>query len=1007
VTIKVFPSKFSATPAEVHQFDGPTVGDWLDTLPSYCRYVTQQFSVAINGKVLPQESWHQHQVSTLDSIAITVEPKGTELFFGGLFLVATRMMTPKIPKMNSAISATGKDLDQVSVKGNKIKLNDVRPQIAGRRKVYMNVLKPPHRYFHGKRDQRVNLCLDVGVGSFDIQPSDIYIGDTPILSMGDNASFRIYQPGASLAADDRAVWWHDVAEVGAGSNGSSGLEMTLSTDLTLGYIAYSHQFNGTVVSIPVGSGNFPADWTAGLIVRVVAPYNYDVINDAAADIIRGPAVAMLAPVVGDPIEIAGVNGGYYNVRSFSPYQPPVPGTPGTASVVKGSAPPTRFDFDVTPLTFTLRINSIDYPITLNTATTNLAGLVAAVNAAKPVGAPFSAAASSGVLRIAETGTPSGGTFSVTGGADILGSTPIIAAGAAPTAGTPEQQPEITLSTPDGNPVRSLATGSVPMAIGPVGLRFRLVTASTTNLTVDRLTSSGAPDPSFPGFLPMETTGAVITLDPSNLVGGYRGPFAVCPEGELATEIKWDTFHPQGLCGVGREGQIYEVNAYHSLEYRDMATAGAWTVVDVQHRNGKLDSCGFTDTLVLPYPMRAEARIIKRFVSQPGRTDDEKKDETVWYGLRSRLSGATSYPGSTTMTLMVRGGDRLSAQAESQVWVRATRKLPVRRGGVWQPAEATRDIVPFCLYLLKSVGYKDADLDLSEWDRLDEFWRARGDTYDQVHNSASTVQQILQDALAVGFAELTVVNGLLRPVRDEPQLFYKALYTVDAQEGEGLDIRFDSVRVDDYDGVEVKYTDGVKWQVATVRCLLPGDAGKRMLTITADGITNRDKAYQFGMRRRGEIQYRRKTFTWDTEMAGLNSNYLDYVQVAGDTPGYSQSTIMEAYNPATRVLTATEPFNWDEFVPPYFMSVRKEDGQCFGPLQVTKVDDFNAQLSLPLNFTPLLDDPAMQRPLVLLGVGYSVQITDIKPRGTDDCGVEARIYSADVYTYDDSPAPPSA
>lgn len=1007
MTIKVFSSKFCDEPTEIYQSDAPTVGAWLsDNIKSYQRHLTQQFSVCVNGKRICQAAWHDHLVSTLDDICITVEPKGTELFFGGLLLVATRMMTPKIPKLNSAATKTGKDLDQASIKGNKIKLNDVRPDIAGLNKVYPNVIKPPHRYFAGKRNQRVKLCLDIGKGYHSIQPSDIMIGDTPLLSLGDDANWKIYQPGQSLAADDRAEWWHDVVEVGAGSNGSSGLELALSDPLTESYVASVHQLSNFIVSIPAGAGSFPADWASGLIVRIEAPYQYEVL-DGPRDIIKGMALQMLAPVVGQQIEIYGpINSGFFTVDSYVPHSPEVPGAPGRVSKLTGSAPPSRYDFDATPISFTLSLGTTSYPLTINTAVTNLAGLAAAINTAKG-SAPINATGEGGVIVIRQTGTPDGRSLNLIGGADVFGGSPGVVSGVAASAPTPEVIPQMTLNLSDGSPAASLALGPMAAAIGPAGLRYRLSAASSTSLTVGRLTSTGSPDTSFPGFQFLETQAAVIRLDPSNMVGGYRGPFVACPEGEKTTRLEWDTFHPQGLCGIGREGQIYEVNAYHTLEYRDVETAGAWTAIDRQHRSGSLDSCGFTDFVDLPYPMRPEVRIIKRFVSQPGRTDNEKKDATVWYGMRARLSGATSYPDSTTIVLSVRGGDRLSAQAEQLVWLKTTRMLPVRRGGVWQPREATRDIVPFCLYVLKAVGYTDADLDLAEWDRLDEFWRARGDTYDKIHNSASTVLQIIEDCLAVGFAEITVKNGLISLVRDEPQLFYKSLYTVDAMAlGNELDIRFDAVRLDDYDGVDVEYMDGVKWQVATVKCRFVGEpAAKRVLKVKVDGITDKTKAYQFGMRRLRDLRYRRKTFSWGTHMDALNSNFGDYVQVAGDTPGYSQSTVMEAYDAASRTVTATEALNWADFTPPYFMSIRTHDGKCFGPLRVTPVGEYGAQLELPLNFTPILDNPnSIMRPLILLGVGYSVQITDIKPNGTDAATVEAKIYAPEVYLDDDSPVP---
>lgn len=1008
--IKVFSSKFSAQPTELYQEHGRSVGAWLEAnIKSYKKGAPVSFSVSVDGVLLPQAKWHVKRIDSRSDVRIVIEPKGTELFFGGLFLVATQMMSPKIPKMNNLTNEQSKDLESPAAKGNKVKVNDARPELAGTFKLYGNYLKPMRRYFVDKRDQRVDMCLDLGIGEIDLTGSDIYIGDTNVSAYGDNASYAIYKPGESLAGDPRAQWWHDVQEVGSGSNGSSGLTMTEAADLTESYVAYSQIFSGTSIVIPAGSGNFPSDWTAGIIVRATVPYVYEVLDDATADIIRGDAVKMLAPVVGQSIEIAGANAGFYTVRSYTPAQAAKPATPGSAAYFTGNSSPSTFDFSAVPETISVRVATTNYSITINTNTTNLAGLVAAINTARGT-APIEAVVQGTAVRIRDRTTPYTGravTLATTGTTKIFGASTTAVAGVAATAEVPAVIAQITLNLPDGTPARQMALGSQAMSIGPSGQRYRVLTATTSTLTVARLTSTGAVDNSFPGFDALNTPAAVIQLDPSNRQGGYRGPFAACPEGEKTDTIEWDVFHPQGLYGLGREGQIYEVNSYHSLEYRDADIAGAWTVLERQSTGGKIDAMGFTYGATLPYPMRAEVRIVKRFVSQPGRVDEEKNDEIVWYGMRSRLSGnATVYARSTVLCMTIRGGDYLSADSEAQVWVKGTKVIPVRRDGAWQPAQPTNEIDAYCLYVLKDAGYTDDQLDLAEWDRLGALWRARGDTFDWQFKDQQTVLQIVEKALKCGFSELTVRNGLLTPVRDEPQTAFQALYTADTQgDGGALDIRFELPSGDDFDGIDVRYMDHGQWQIATVKCRIPGaPAARRVKVIDADGLSNRDKAYQFGMRELMEQKYLRKTCSWATEMSAFNSNYMDYVQVSGECPGYAQSTIMTGYDAATLTITLDRPVDWDGIPTSALASVRLLDGKCYGPVRATRVSDTSFSIEEPLPFAPLINVPGIEPPYVLVGQGYAVQITDIKPDGTDSARCEGRFYTPEIYTYDDTPAP---
>ncbi len=121
----------------------------------------------------------------------------------------------------------------------------------------------------------------------------------------------------------------------------------MATDLTRSATASAYEFVGDTISVPAGSGQFPADWSNGIIVRVLAPYTYTVIDGGAGrDIVRGP-LEMLNPTPGMLIEVAGANAGLYVVHSYTPYSPAVPANPGTASTLTGSAAPTRYDFDVT------------------------------------------------------------------------------------------------------------------------------------------------------------------------------------------------------------------------------------------------------------------------------------------------------------------------------------------------------------------------------------------------------------------------------------------------------------------------------------------------------------------------------------------------------------------------------------------------------------------------------------------------------------------------------------
>jgi len=1015
--IEFYPSKLSETaPLGTWTTDRRmSIEEWLKALaPSYERRDSPPISVVLNDEVIGHHLWHKVKFKPSDLLQIYREPKGTDPFSitFALFKGAKAVLKAIMPKMPGMPSSTGTQqgdpLMDASAKGNKVKLGDPVRQIAGHQRVYPSYLAQPRRAYLAPRDQRVEMLLYIGEGEYDVPLAKVKVGETPLISLGADATFTIYPPGADLSADPAHINWFNVPEVGASSSGSAGLELTMATDLTRSATASAYQFVGDTISVPAGSGQFPADWSNGIIVRVLAPYTYTVIDGGVGrDIVRGP-LEMLNPTPGMLIEVAGANAGLYVVNSYTPFSPAVPATPGTASTLTGSSAPTRYDFNVTPLSFSLVRGSSTYPITLNTATTDLAGLVSALNTLLS-GMPFQAQQSSGRLRFVELTPFAGQAITATGASTILGASPVGVTGTATTSAIPEQPAEMTLDYDGGSPVVGLALGQGLATIGPRGLLYRITAFSTSLLEVARLTSSGATDDDWPGFNAMQTVNGLITLDASNLQGGYRGPFACCPESEKVTELEWSVTYANGLAGIGREGQIYEIPTYYVFEYRDMDVAGAWTQLQYMNVGGSLDAQGFTDRVVLPYPMRAEARVRKQYVDRPGRINDEARDDATWTDLRGRMqSSPTSYPGLTVMTCNIRGGDRLSAQSESQVSAEATRILPLMAGG----SGPSRDIVPWCIYQLKKRGYTDDDLDLPEWQAFHNICVARGDTYDETLDATITVKDMVNNALACGFGELVTFRGLLRPVRDSARAAFDVSYGPKTQTyspqnmTKMLKISGAMPSINDFDGVDVEYLSRTTWAWETVECRWPGDLGTKVEKIKMPGFSDKTRAWRFGMRRRGHQKFRTDIYTWETEMDGSNSGYLSFAAVADDAPKRCQSAILLDFvvTGSGTLLSSSEPMDFSTGAE-HLVGVRKLDGTLSGPFTATEVDQYTVRVDA-LDFTPVVDGP-LEPPHILFGPAsrwaYPTIITSSDP-ANGNVAMKGMPYDARVYTYDDQSPP---
>lgn len=894
--IKIYPNKLDAggEAFETHATNRRmTLGAWLNSIrkEGYKPGDALPLSVTVNDEIIDQRDWFEVAFKPRDDVNFYIEPKGTDpismaaAIFGAVKAVFGMLM-PKLPGTPNQ-PGQGDSLSQASVNANRVKMGDVIRESFGTQRIFGDYLLPPHRYFTDPVTQWVELMLCIGRGRYQIQDGAVRIGDTSILSLGADAEYQIFQPGEAVSGLG-SIWWHTAAEVGASSTGAAGLELTDATAITPSASASAFQFSGNTITIPAGAGSFPADWTVGQVLRIIAPYSYTVTDGGGAvrDVVSGP-LSMLNPTVGDQIEVVGANSGKYTVQTYTP------GTPG----------------------------------------------------------------------------------------------------------------QMTLNYEWGAAANQLAAGTSLATIGPVGLHFKITSITSSVMTVDRLKSSGALDPSFPGFVSATMSNASIAIDTSSLQGGWRGGFPACPPKEKTTKIELDVMYPNGLGGVGQDGFLFPLSVSYEVQWRDMAlgTGAAWTSVAFSDMNTTLNQVGYTKHVDLPYAMRPEVRMRK---TSPLGENLEFRDTIQWYGLKSLLQAPTSYPGATAMRVRVRTSDRIAAQTESKISVIATRMLPTRADGAWTDEIATRDIAPVFAYIAKSLGYTDSGLDLDALDELDALWKARGDKFDGQFTSASTAKEAMNDVLGVGYAELTVERGALSPVRDGIRNQLEHMYTPQNMT-RALVREIQLVQPSDFGGVDVTYTDPDSWTEEFVECRLSGVTSGRIEKIKATGITDETRAWRLGMRRLRSHWYRRDSYSWSTELDALNSRYMSYDMVADDVPGYGQSALMLDYENSGDSVTieSSEPFDWTTGEN-HKVAIRRPDGTVSGPYTATKVDEYT--LTIPsIDFTP---DVSWEKepPHLLFGpsnrLSYPVLVMSVTPNGSAAASVEAIGYNPLVYADDDNSPP---
>lgn len=574
-----------------------------------------------------------------------------------------------------------------------------------------------------------------------------------------------------------------------------------------------------------------------------------------------------------------------------------------------------------------------------------------------------------------------------------------------------------VSTTGWFPANALTLGSFTGDIQKEGTLYQISEIITQTVDTDEvligfsftrlLTNGVTVDSSWIGFQNEGTiTGATIELDASSVVGGWLGWFPVCPSGETTSLIEWDLTTPSGFGKINSGGGID--GRSRQVQYQIRVVGETDPLVDDYYTiaGASRDQLGWSPQVPVVngrYEMR-----IRRIGSEDTATDS--MDTINWFGLKSLLPTPTSCAGITTLALTLTGSDTIASQTENKINVVPQRKLQIVQNGTFTTTlHPTNDIAPVVRYIAHSVGYGDDQIDIAELIRLDAIWKARGDTFKYIYDSNVVVRDAINTALNVGFSEMTVSQGKIKPVRDEPRDMLNAHMYTPQNMTKTLKTSFSVVTPEESDGIRVTYVDEDTWEEATVLCLLPTDTGFKLDEITIDGVTTRDKAYQLGMRQRSIQFHRRKKYSFSTEMDALNSEYFSTAVLGDDIPSYAQSGIMwgiQAQGTDKALIQSSEIFTWKD-VAPHVVSWRKANGQIAGPFPCTKVSDFYLLATIGSEPLPTING-TQEPPHLLFGTsteyGYQAIVTKVAPSGRFDIAVEAVNYTDSVYAYDNATAP---
>lgn len=481
--------------------------------------------------------------------------------------------------------------------------------------------------------------------------------------------------------------------------------------------------------------------------------------------------------------------------------------------------------------------------------------------------------------------------------------------------------------------------------------------------------------------------------------GWAGPFTACPAGETTSTIEIDVFLPQGQGNIDND-KVVPFNDKRQIEvqWRELGQTN-WNSQIYTIDNATRDQLGFTYQLNLGTPIRPEVRV-RRVTPESSELAD--LDRIEWQALKARLPTVTGYAGVTTMAVTIEGTDQIGSASNNRINLVATRLLPGIAGGALTAEAPTRGIAPAAVHVAKSLGYADEQIDLVELEQLDSLWQSRGDTFDFVIGDG-TAKDAMDMILRPGFASMTLSTGVITPVRDGPRTQLEQPYSPENMTAP-LQRSFTARKPEEPDGVEVEYTDADTWTTETIKCFLPGDQGIKLDKLKLDGVTDRTKAWRIGMRRRRSQRYRRYTYSFTTELDALNSDYLSYVPLIDDIPGYGKASVLRAIDTdgVTPKLIVNQPMDWQPGES-HVVAYRNAYGDLVGPWPATR-GDTDYEIIAAVDPLPELS-PRQEPPHVFFGTterwSFPALITEISPQGELEVSVTATNYDERVYADDDN------
>ena len=528
-------------------------------------------------------------------------------------------------------------------------------------------------------------------------------------------------------------------------------------------------------------------------------------------------------------------------------------------------------------------------------------------------------------------------------------------------------------------------------------------------------------------------GEIVTLFPDNVVtsvevsniellapnepsgGAFTGAFVVNAANTQTDRIEVDLTFPLGLYKANGSGGLDPKTGAATFEYRPIddngvpTGAGTWSTLFT-----------FTKTLATTTPQRftvSTTVTAGRYQVRGKRTDTKDLSASAanqlnWETVRAFLPSTQDYGKVTLLAIKAKASNNLNSNASNRINVIATRKLRVYSGGSWSSRTATRAFGPaFADIVMSAYGGRlnSSFIDLAGLEALDTTYAERGDTFNYVFDSKSTVWEALAVLCRAGRGAPVMLGSIISMVRDAPKTIPTAIFTPDNIIKGSFQHQLVLADMNEFDGLTVEYMDEDTWKPETVDCILPGEFGDNPDYVKLPGVTNRAQAYREGMYLRACSRYLRQNVVFKTGLEGFAPVFGDLLGVAYDVPRWGDyGTVLDITGDVV-TLSKDVVFEPDQT---YQLALRKKDGSQSAAFTVTEGDAPN---KVVCGVAPDLGDFFLDRhhePLIfqfgltsLFSKLCTLSSFTPSQSGQEPTEIAAVIVDDQVHAFDDLPTPP--